>query len=963
MDYDLDRLGWRQMEHLAESLVLNILGNGVSVFGDGPDGGREAVFDGPIKFPEPDPGGPWNGYGVVQVKHRTHSRGRSDNVQWLQSQIREEVNEWLDPKSKRGKLPDYFLVITNVGLSPEPETGGWAKIEKYMREKVLPRLPFKGWRIWDYTTLSRLLDDTSDIVRSYYGLITPGDVLARLHDYVTGLAPDLGDTLLTHAAKELLAEQSVTLGQAGDREEGRLALNRVAVDLPAEWHDQDVKVVAHVLKRGEISSRPNDDGTSHRPLVVLGGPGQGKTTVAQLICQAYRVAQLLDVEDDRLPAEVRALRDEFVGDIIGKLGIAIPDRRRWPFHVRLDRYADALAKNPDLTLLHFIAERVSKRSVREVTAAQMVDWLARWPWVLILDGMDEVSDPHDRDRILGHIQDFRVEAAYRTADLLLLVTTRPQGYLEEFPSEKYDHLSLRPLSTAEALGYAERLAEARHPADGEQRQEVLRRVGEAATEEQASRLMRSPLQVTIMTLLLERRRRPPQHRFGLFKGYYDTVFAREVAKRTVDAGLLDRHDALIHQLQAEAGLLLQARSEREGEAEAALPLDNLRALAARLLREEDNEADVVDDLSTRLVDVAGRRLVLLTPRPNGGFGFEVRSLQEFMAARALLSDSDPVVTQRLTVLASSNHWRNTWLFAAGGVFAEKRHLREMLMSLFATVNQGDNIALAVRPAAHLAVDLLEENVADASPKFQKALAGEALELLRHHPDLHLKRLAEVLADVVERMPAVEDIVIRAVKDAFAASGRPALSALMVCATWVGGEGRLVERARAWLAEARTDLAQVSPRQRGAVAGLAATFPFVQLREFELTSLMARRRESISAAMDVVRQHPTLTQGDLPLVDRIIETLGMAEVERSHWPEGGLDVVRGDRSYRPDLSGLGPALDNQRVAAALIAAMDDVGLADWPIASMLRRALTLWVQRRPVTGLLPRAGLTDPGAWP
>ena len=43
MDYDLNRLGFREFEHLIQALVLKHLGNGVQVFGDGPDGGQSST--------------------------------------------------------------------------------------------------------------------------------------------------------------------------------------------------------------------------------------------------------------------------------------------------------------------------------------------------------------------------------------------------------------------------------------------------------------------------------------------------------------------------------------------------------------------------------------------------------------------------------------------------------------------------------------------------------------------------------------------------------------------------------------------------------------------------------------------------------------------------------------------------------------------------------------------------------
>src|SRR5262249_5175357 len=160
-----------------------------TVFGDGPDGGREAAFRGRVDYPVPDPDGPWDGYGVIQVKHRTRSRSRAKNADWLKGQIKEELDAWLSPRAQRGPLPGDLVVVTNVDLTPKPTDGGWAKITDFMNSEVAPALGLKGWRVWDYRQLCAFLDQEPEIAGRYYGLIAPGDVLARLHEYVTGLAP------------------------------------------------------------------------------------------------------------------------------------------------------------------------------------------------------------------------------------------------------------------------------------------------------------------------------------------------------------------------------------------------------------------------------------------------------------------------------------------------------------------------------------------------------------------------------------------------------------------------------------------------------------------------------------------------------------------------------------------------------------------------------------------------------
>lgn len=183
---------------MSQALAQEILGPGVSAFGDGKDGGREATFQGRVPYPSELEA--WDGYGVVQAKFRQRTDQQpSDAVSWLKGQIKEEFEAWLSPASRRERLPEYLIFTTNVVLTPVPRSGGIDQIKQFVSAYVA-RLGVKDWAVWHYDQLCRYLDRYDSIRRTYAGAITSGDVLAQLLDAVSaGTKPRsdaLADTVL-----------------------------------------------------------------------------------------------------------------------------------------------------------------------------------------------------------------------------------------------------------------------------------------------------------------------------------------------------------------------------------------------------------------------------------------------------------------------------------------------------------------------------------------------------------------------------------------------------------------------------------------------------------------------------------------------------------------------------------------------------------------------------------------------
>jgi hypothetical protein len=128
------------------------------------------------------------------------------------------------------------------------------------------------------------------------------------------------------------------------------------------------------------------------------------------------------------------------------------------------------------------------------------------------------------------------------------------------------------------------------------------------------------------------------------------------------------------------------------------------------------------------------RLVLLAPRGHG-FGFDVRPLQELSAAHHLTNGEFREVAERLEPIAASPHWRNTWIFAAGRIFASGQdHLLPGIVGLVEKVDHSAPCRLGrvVPVGPRLALALLDDGMARAWPVYNDRLLALGLQVL-HEP--------------------------------------------------------------------------------------------------------------------------------------------------------------------------------------------------------------------------------------
>jgi hypothetical protein len=735
VDFDLGRLGDRQFEHLVQALAVHHLGPQVQTFGAGPDGGREATWNGHVENPLL-PREDWSGYGVIQAKYKLRMGEPRDNAVWLIRAINAELEQWASENSSRDPIPDVYLVATNVILSPQANGGIDSVIANFKKRAEELGLSIRTFALWHNEHIRALLEDARDVRVAYAAWITPGDILAKLIESNNQYLEDIQNTLYSHIAKSMLDDVTLNLTQAGSVGDKPIGIADVFVDLPAsaatplDREDHGNKGVYGIAKEliniANRSLDPSSQKTDHvanrsSRVVLVGGPGQGKSTALQFLCQIYRASFLVDTQVASEPDVNEAIKK--LESHIERIKLEPPAARRWPFGIKLTALADALAKQRQGSVLQYIASEISGRAGSPISVVDLRHWLAQYPWLVVLDGFDEVPASSNREQVLDSVRDFLVDAAMVNADILVVATTRPQGYNDDFDPRRYRHYHLDKLDVEVALKYAHRLLEIRLGADSPRLRTVYRRLEKASTEEATARLLGTPLQATILALLIERLGQAPKDRWRLFSQYYRVIYQREQEKGGPLAEILHDFENHINAVHREAGFILQQRGEQAGDTTSYLTATNfLTIIAQRLEAAGYTDADA-EQMALRFREVFTDRLVFLTELRDDTYGFEIRSLQEFMAGEAVVHQMEARRGSYFRTIAASSYWRNTVLFAVGKIFAEREYLCGEVVTLCSDLNLDNEIDKLVKPGSELALSILAEGVARTQPAYARPLAA------------------------------------------------------------------------------------------------------------------------------------------------------------------------------------------------------------------------------------------------
>lgn len=790
MAYDYEALGAQGFQDFSASLAAAVFGPSIVALGVGRDGGRDMYtrsniawsFDTafrPRRSDEevlvPEPVEAWQGYTVFQVKRKERISDRpQENAAWLWSEVRSELEKWVEPAKGRSETPDHLIFITNVPLSPTPDTGGRATIEDSLRKYVgaladasrdvddaatitrvkrLQRLrKIKHIAIWDRHNLDALLSVHNGVRLAYKGLMTVADVLSALGDWTQVLsAGEVEDALRRHARSALLADGKLYLSEAGG-DNASIQVQEVAIDLPVlrtpgeaiedeptrrEQRESLLNVVLdhadRVLKPGVSAYK----GPKH--FVLTGDPGNGKSTMSRLLTQIFRSRFMKDSAS--LSSQHRTVLEATQQAVQTRFRRPPPSHPRWPVRIDLAEYAEERGHLLDDTLLRWITTKINASSdVGSITAKSMTRWQQEWPWFVVFDGLDEVTEPRVRATVIERIVSFVNEAEADGCDLFTLVTTRPVGYTERLDPGTFRTLSLAELTPKEAVAYGTSVTRVRLGEDAERLRIVLRKLHEVAESDSYTHLLKTPLQVLILTIILDGSAGGlPPDRFGLFWGYYTTIFNREKNKRTSLRPLLQEHGPQITKIHERVGFELQVRSESGDRSYAVLAQSELKSVIQKVLTEAGHKEDSLGgELQARIYQAATQRLVLLAPRVDG-FGFDVRPLQELNAARHLTHGDFDSIEPLLRDTMASPHWRNTWVFAAGRIFAEQDHLISRMLDLLTTADAEASTRLGrIAPVGpRLALDLLKDGMARAWPAHEERLLTTGLNVLQepHLPDL------------------------------------------------------------------------------------------------------------------------------------------------------------------------------------------------------------------------------------
>ena len=456
-------------------------------------------------------------------------------------------------------------------------------------------------------------------------------------------------------------------------------------------------------------------------VVIEGGPGQGKSTLAQYISQVHRMRIL---EKNRLLE--RLPPDHVSAPVRVPFKVDLRDLALWVDGFYPSRTGVKARHEQSETLETFLAAQVANAAGGETfDASDLHAVFQALPTCIIFDGFDEIATAKQRRRVIGEIESGLERLSEDALSGQVIVTSRPNAMPNSpaFDRSRWTYISLNSISSALALKYASQWSAARK-LDRRESVELLAILEEKIQVPHLSQLAKNPMQLTILLSLIQLRGRSlPDQRTTMYENYIDVFFNRESEKTQV---VRENRDLLIG-LHGFLAWKMHADAERSGT-DGRLSQEEIKTLIAEWLAHLGHKKGAVDTLFTGVV----QRVVAIVSRVEGYFEFEVQPLREYFAARHLYHSapySPPGETvsgtkpEILAALVASPYWTNVLRFYAG--FYSSGEAPGLADELVGRIESAD--AKSAMYFRSLAVSLLGDWVLHQQPKWTDRLAKVAID--------------------------------------------------------------------------------------------------------------------------------------------------------------------------------------------------------------------------------------------
>ena len=390
-----------------------------------------------------------------------------------------------------------------------------------------------------------------------------------------------------------------------------------------------------------------DDRLAIPRIVLEGGPGQGKSTITQMVAQIYREKFLETRESKSRNAEWHSLC-----------------RLRIPIRIELHNLAHWIANNAGGSLEQYIAFNLSRDSGGASVTVDDIHRLFTDSFVIILlDGLDEIGSDTLRDQVLQTALEAvtRFEGVLET-DVRVVLTTRPPAMQGRWNKLKeFRRVILAPMNEQRVDDYVKRWLHVQ--IDNDEEKERIKKSFESRREDyHVEALARNPMQLSVLLQLIYLKGEAfPDRRTELYRDYFQIVIDRDVEKSPE----LREHRELVEGLHCYLGFLLHGKAEIE-QGRNALNRSEIIDLSDRWLKGEDNSKN----LAEKYFELGEERFGLIVALSGEGnetvYGFEIQPIQEYFAAayisNRLASDKAHEVFE---LLIYKDYWHEVALFLAG----------------------------------------------------------------------------------------------------------------------------------------------------------------------------------------------------------------------------------------------------------------------------------------------------------